>query len=83
MSTDDLTLGQWYHIAFTYKSGECSCYVNGLFLRGGTTTVIPGYSGATVTTIGAINSSGGYQTDMYLNDLRIYDHCLSPKEVKI
>ena len=81
LATNDLTLGQWYHICFTYTTGKCSCYVNGIFLRSGNTTVVPAFNGATVATIGAINASGGYQCDMYLNDLRIYDNCLSAEEV--
>lgn len=81
-STDDLTLGVWYHIVFTYTTGKCACYVNGSFVRENTTTVVPNFAGATATRIGAYNASGGYQTDIYLNDFRIYDHCLSALEVK-
>lgn len=81
-STDNLTLGIWYHIVFTYTTGKCACYVNGSFVRENTTTVVPNFAGATATRIGAYNASGGYQTDIYLNDFRIYDHCLSALEVK-
>jgi len=67
---------KWTHIAVTYKNPNCTIYVNGAKYdtRTGTSS----------------SSSFGYETYLfqnapnqtrYLNDYRIYDHCLSAAEV--
>lgn len=68
---------QWTHVAITYNNPVCTVYINGNKL---------------VSRNGVSNSSSfAYDTILfsnipnqarYLNDFRIYDHALSPKEVK-
>lgn len=66
---------QWTHIVVTYRNPTCSLYING-------------EKKATYTGVSS-SSSFAYGTQLLhnatyrrLNDFRIYDHCLSPKEVK-
>lgn len=64
----------WTHVAVTYQNPTCKVYINGVHKY---------------TYTGVSNSSSfAYQTQLIhnasyrrLNDFRIYDHCLSAKEV--
>lgn len=73
----------WTHIAVTYDGNLTTFYVNGI-LQGA-------YSGAnTLTTktatntfwLGSDNRSGATRLKGRMNDFRLYDHCLSKKEVE-
>lgn len=81
-TTPALSLNTWYHLTFVYKTGHCLIYINGELYKDYTTTIVPNFSGITKTTVGVCNS-GGYQTNCKLNDVRIYDHALSPREVEL
>lgn len=66
---------QWTHVAITYENPNGSIYINGI-----KKTSFKGISNS---------SSFAYETTvlynssyMYRNDFRIYDHCLSAREVK-
>lgn len=80
--TSDLTLETWYHLGFTYKAGHCCVYVNGELFKDYETTIIPKFSGITHVSIGQLGNEASYQTNCKMNDFRIYDHALSPMEVK-
>ena len=80
-TTSNLELNTWYHIVCVYKTGHCLIYINGELYYDYTTTIIPAFSSITKTTVG-VNNAGSYQTNCKLNDVRIYDHALSAKEVK-
>lgn len=78
--SDFFTLNAWTHTAITYEqqSKLVKLYKNGVLVQT--------YTCGTVYTDGE-NFANATQviTDTsirYLNDFRIYDHCLSPKEVK-
>ena len=65
----------WTHLAITYKNPDGKIYINGVLK-----TSFTGISNS---------SSFAYETSVianranrYVSDFRIYDHCLSPKEVK-
>lgn len=77
-----LTLGEWMHLTFTYGDGKCKIYINGVLDHEYSTSIIPNFSGITKITIGRSNNESAYQTDSYMNDFRIYDHALSPMEVR-
>lgn len=66
----------WYHIAFSYNgdTSKLSLYLNGEFKQEYITTYRADYIASTITL--------PYGDTRYINDFRIYDHCLSPKEVK-
>lgn len=68
--------GQWTHLAgtFNYNTGEASFYINGVLQK----------------TVTSLNTShycrgdfyiGDNGVDISMNDVRIYDHCLSAAEV--
>lgn len=78
-----LTNGVWYHIAVTIDGATTKIYVNGSLSFTAT------QPNRLVDVVGSDSSiycgarqlnGGGYAS--YLNDFRIYDHCLSPMEVK-
>lgn len=64
----------WTHVAVTYQNPEIKIYINGKCIR---------------THSGVSNVDFNYVTQViynvtwrYFNDFRIYDHCLSEKEIK-
>ena len=79
--TSALELNTWYHITLTYKNGKCSIYLNGELDHEYSTTIVPAFDKITRIRLGYSNGSG-YQTNCLMNDVRIYDHALSPLEVK-
>ena len=81
-ASSNLTVGQWMHLAFTYGSGKCKIYINGVLDKEYSTSITPNFAGITHITIGRSTNGSSYQSKCKLNDFRIYDHCLSPMEVK-
>lgn len=82
-----LSLNTWYHICFTYKGNSSKLYINGQLVYSGTNVNLP--KTQTCFCIGArSNSTNGagtaflYPFSGKINDLRIYDHELSIKEIK-
>ena len=80
--TSAWTTGEWMHVAFTYETGKCKIYLNGSLDKEYTTSIVPDFSKITKITIGRCNNDSHYQTNCDMNDIRIYNHCLSPMEVK-
>lgn len=80
-----VTSGEWTHLAFTKTGNIISIYKNGAlyttYTFGGTA---PTYSDGNGLGVGCFHYSNGNIYPFYgsLNDFRIYDHCLSPREVK-
>lgn len=75
----------WQHITVTYNGNVKSLYINGVLNQ--SVTINKAIScGATKGTVGAssANTTSGRENNYIglLNDYRIYDYCLSPKEVK-
>lgn len=79
--TEELNLNTWYHIAGTYKAGEIRLYQDGVLVSTYETAVIPAFNAIDNFWIGKANANS-YQSNILLNDFRIYDHALSPMEVK-
>lgn len=77
----NVTLGIWNHFCCTYTSGIIKLYQNGLLVKEYATTIVPKFSATNVVNIGKMRDNT-YQSDCFVNDFRIYDHCLSDKEVK-
>ena len=68
----------WIHLAVTYKPGEVKIYKNGeLFTTLNKTIDYTTYTGFNYET-DIISSS----SQRYLNDVRVYDECLSQKQIK-
>ena len=76
--------GVWYHIAATCDGTNVTLYLNGSKVAGGSS--IGSYKSALNLCIGcrSTNTAGTSYTGWgpEQNDIRVYDHCLSPKEVK-
>lgn len=71
----------WNHIVCTYNNGEIKIYLNGILNKTYTTTIVPVLNSSQHLGVGAA-SNGAEKLTGYLNDVRIYDHCLSQKEVE-
>lgn len=71
----------WHHACFTFQSSEnlVTIYIDGKYAISQTVTSIP--TSDSYAIIGK-RSNGTYLFQGNLNDVRIYDHCLSAKEVK-
>ena len=82
---DVLTVNTWYHIGYTYDGSIAKIYLNGQLIK---TVAVTASQNMTNLTIGgrSSNSAGttfvGNNQNLYLNDVRIYDHVLSVKEVE-
>lgn len=80
--TSSLDINTWYHIALTYKTGKVSIYINGILDHEYSTSIVPDFSHITNISVAKCNNASSYQSNCKINDLRIYDNCLSAKEVK-
>ncbi len=85
-----LQANTWYHLGFTYDGATIKLYVNGVLDGSHAYTGqknVADYIGVNAwsfkdsTITNALHS--GYRTICCMNDFRVYDHCLSAKEVKI
>lgn len=74
-----LTANTWFHICAVNDNGKVSIYVNGNLETTGTTTQTGEYS--TRVSIGARNNFVNLMAEK-MNDIRIYDHCLTEDDVK-
>lgn len=85
-----ISANKWYHFCFTWEKNNNEnkkYYCNGELKKTTTSNSIPSIANATYFSIGGSqNNINGNGTDNFLNakinDVRIYDHCLSPKEVE-
>lgn len=83
-----LNANTWYHVGFTYDGSKIRFYVNGVL--DGTSNYTGMYVPEDYLTLGCWSLSGstggnrysGYLFLGYINDVRVYNHVLSAKEVK-
>jgi hypothetical protein len=68
----------WHHYSFIFTSNFVSCYIDGVYSGGSSLT--PPYN-LGINLIGYYSGSS-YAFDGLLDDVRIYNHALSQKEVK-
>ena len=76
-----ITVGQWNHIAIIFDGvNNIKTYINGILVSNGTVATSPlaNFTELTLFRRGR-NATYGYSS---LNDVRVYDHALSPKEVQ-
>ena len=75
--TDTFDTNTWYHLGFTWSGteGKLRLYLNGSLVA---TSDVP--SSASYDIASSFNIP--YDGPRYINDFRLYDHCLSAKEVK-
>lgn len=81
VNSPSVDLTKWNHCVVTCtKNGLMTIYVNG---EKGSSTQISKYPTAGSTYLGRRTAGGSNEDiDMYINDLRLYDHCLSDAEIK-
>ena len=79
-ASSHLTLNQWTHIVCTYNNGTMRIYLNGILNKEYVTNIVPSFANTPYIGIGAGPNSTEPAT-AYLNDVRIYSHCLSQKEI--
>ena len=79
-----VTGGEWTHLAFTKSGTDIKIYKNGILeFKETFSGTLPTYSDGNGLGLGCFH----YASNIYpyygsINDFRIYDHCLSQKEVK-
>ena len=74
----------WFHLVVTYDGTTVKYYIDGEYKQSYTATISSTYWGNTLS-FGASQANGssyGNYLNGRLNDIRLYDHCLSPMEVK-
>jgi len=74
--------GMWHHIVYTYNNGTMKVYLDGVQKNTTTTSNIPAWTNTTNLYIGGNSGGEKFQHGDSMNDVRLYNHCLSPKEVK-
>ena len=75
----------WHHISMVVDdNSKMTVYLDGIENTSGTPSVLPTYTTDTGLCIGCFyyNNSFIYQILGFVNDFRLYDHCLSQKEIK-
>lgn len=72
-------VNKWTHITITFNGAVIKGYINGLEVcsLSSTSKLV-----RTNFTIGCRNGNTSYYTDCKINDVRLYDTCLTPVEVK-
>ena len=80
-STGTYTANEWTHVVVTYNKGILKIYRDGSLLSTNSIGGTKLNTGINNARIGSAVQSGYYYAGK-LNDVRIYDHCLSPMEVK-
>ena len=77
-----IPVNEWTHLVSVYDNGISKVYKNGIYI-GEITRDIDFNSDASFTCIGRETYANGYfGFNGLINDVRIYDHALSPMEVK-
>jgi hypothetical protein len=75
--------GQWHHVCGTFNNGKIKLYIDGVLEDSATgdATTYTETSGQRLA-IGAVTTGDGMFKGS-INDVRIYDECLSPMQVKL
>ncbi len=74
--------GKWHHFAMTFGSSVAKLYIDGVFRGTAKTFRNPSCTNSRIKIAGDYNSTHQYDWNGMLSDFRVYDHCLSPKEIK-
>lgn len=85
-----INANQWYHVGYTFDGSTIRLYVNGnldgTFTGHSSQLNVEDYIGIFMWSLNDSTITNtlhaNYKLKGYLNDVRIYNHCLSPKEVK-
>ena len=84
-----LTAGIWYHVGYTYDGRYIRLYVNGkldaVHDYGSDMKIVDDYISVGAWSFSQTSGTYIYENHKlngYINDIRIYDHCLSLKEIQ-
>ena len=82
-----IELNKWYHISGVFGDGQIKLYLNGNLINTTTYTTDMTYQYASDLVFGKMsysytNTSNYFPFNGQLNDVRIYDHALSDKEIE-
>lgn len=77
-----IKLNTWYNICITYDGNNTRGYVNGEYVGSYAGGGITASSGNKNLYVGSATYYSGFTLKGSMNDVRVYDHCLSAKEVK-
>lgn len=75
-------LNQWYNVVLTSGDGAVRAYVNGELIGDTYAAFKPTFLEQTWICIGNGTYNQSFHFNGLMNDIRIYNHCLSAKEVK-
>lgn len=77
-----VTTSKWSHLALTYDGLSVKCYINGVLAQSSTVTLSSKNKTSGSYYLGRDSRTGSTALNGKMNDFRLYDHCLSAKEVK-
>ena len=80
--SSSIKLNTWYNICITYDGTTTRGYVNGEYVGSYAGGGITASSNSKNLYVGSATYYNGFTLKGSMNDVRIYDHCLSAKEVK-
>ena len=80
--TYNFALNTWYHVVVSSDNSKTYAYVNGELIGDSQASFLPTSIEGNDICIGGATYYAGMQFFGRINDVRIYDHCLSAKEVK-
>lgn len=82
ISTMNIGINTWAHVAFTYNGTTLKGYLNGIEKYTNNIVLAAKNRTSGEYWLGRDGRTGTTTLNGYLNDFRIYDHCLSQKEVE-
>lgn len=80
--TYDFLLNTWYHVVVSSDGNKTYAYIDGQLVDNTNAGFLPTSISGNDICIGGATYYSGMQFFGRINDVRIYDHCLSQKEIK-
>jgi hypothetical protein len=74
--------GNWHHFVMTFGSGVAKLYIDGVFRGTAKTFKSPACTDSIIKIAGDYQRAHSYDWNGMISDFRVYDYCLSPKEIK-
>ena len=78
-------LDTWHHYTATYDGTKFYLYIDGTYIKASNAVTLTSLTGKRIYLGCKSDTSAGSGQVFYtglLNDIRVYDHCLSPKEIE-
>ena len=73
---------KWHHFVVTFDGVDCLLYIDGNYAGKSLQYRSPVTTNNSIKIAGGFRNSTPYALKGLVNDFRVYNHCLSPKEVK-